>query len=94
MPLVNEFTQEAAPKIFGSAVKVHFLQFFSFEDEEAKKKNVETLRAVAKDHKGKMIFVYLDSEFDGNEQILEFFGLSADDAPCNLIYEVGFFKIN
>ncbi|XP_028395473.1 protein disulfide-isomerase 2-like [Dendronephthya gigantea] len=80
MPLVMEFTDESAPKIFGGDIKVHILLFI--------KKSADTFNDilgyfndVAKDFKGKMLFVYIDVDVEDNSRVSEFFGLTKDDVP-------------
>lgn len=57
----------------------------SFQDFE---KHRDALKASAKANKGKMIFVFIDSDAESNKQVLEFFGLNIDNAPFKIIYEM------
>ncbi|KAI7688238.1 hypothetical protein SSS_07346 [Sarcoptes scabiei] len=43
--------------------------------------NLETYRNVAKDFKGKVLFVVLDVDDDEHEKIMEFFGLKKEEVP-------------
>jgi len=79
MPLVIEFTQESAQKIFGGEVKNHILLFLKKEGNE------ETLKGfgeAAADFKGKILFIYLDTDNEENARIMEFFGLKAEEVPA------------
>ena len=87
LPLINEFSSETAPKIFGTDVQVHFLLLASKSDDKFDG-YVKAITAAAKKHKGKIIFVTLDAGKDDNKQVLEFFGMKAEDCPEYLIYEV------
>jgi len=88
MPLVTEFNEEVAPKIFGGAIKVHFLIFANFDSE-----NWDQIKAdftqVAKGHKGKMLFITMDVNKEDNGRILEFFTITAADAPTYRIISIG-----
>ncbi|UXI14739.1 RNA-binding protein with serine-rich domain 1-like [Sarcoptes scabiei] len=80
LPLVVEFSHETAQKIFGGDIKTHNLLFMkkSASDYET---NLETYRNVAKDFKGKVLFVVLDVDDDEHEKIMEFFGLKKEEVP-------------
>lgn len=81
MPLVMEFTDEAAPKIFGGEIKTHLLLFAkTSEDSFAGYK--EALTETAKANKGDALFIYIDTDKEDNMRILEFFGLDASDVPA------------
>ena len=80
MPLVMEFTDESAPKIFGGDIKVHILLFIK-KSAENFKEILGYFSEVAKDFKGKMLYVYIDVDVEDNSRVSEFFGLTKDDVP-------------
>lgn len=75
-----EFTDESAPKIFGGEIKVHILLFIK-KTAENFKEVLSFFNDVAKDFKGKMLYVYIDVDVEDNSRVSEFFGLTKDDAP-------------
>ncbi|ESO84205.1 hypothetical protein LOTGIDRAFT_184255 [Lottia gigantea] len=80
LPLVVEFTQESAQKIFGGKVKNHILLFVNKDDDFDK--HLEQFKAPAKDFKGKVLFIYINTKDEDNARILEFFGLKSEDVPA------------
>jgi len=78
--LLSEFTSESAPKIFGGDIQNHALLFLSKKSEEFKTQT-DNFRTAAKEFKGKMLFIYIDSDVEENKRVMEFFGLSGDDVP-------------
>jgi protein disulfide-isomerase A1 len=88
LPLVVEFSQDTASKIFGGEVKKHLLLFISKSsaDFAAKKAVIEN---VAKQYKGKSLFIYVDSDVEDNERILEFFGMKKADVPAFRMIHLG-----
>jgi protein disulfide-isomerase A1 len=79
MPLVIEFSQDSAQKIFGGEVKNHILLFI---EKEGSDDILSGYREVAKDFKGKVLFIYLDTHNDENKRIMEFFGLKDEEVPA------------
>lgn len=53
----------------------------SYKD-ESYKEHKETYQNVAKDFKGKVLFVTIDTDDDDHEKIMEFFGLKKEEAPA------------
>ncbi|XP_059165372.1 protein disulfide-isomerase-like [Physella acuta] len=79
LPLVIEFTQESAQKIFGGEVKNHILLFLKKEGNDDV---IQGFGEAAKEFKGKILFIYLDTANEDNSRIMEFFGLKEAEVPA------------
>ncbi|XP_038053242.1 protein disulfide-isomerase-like [Patiria miniata] len=80
LPLVIEFTDETAPKIFGGDVKVHNLLFIGKDDEKFGDIH-SAFSEVAKDSKGEMLFVLINTDKETNARITEFFAITKEGLP-------------
>jgi protein disulfide-isomerase A1 len=80
LPLVVEFSQETAQKVFSGDIKQHVLLFISKAASDFQAK-LDELTAVAKKFREEFIFIYVNVDEDENERILEFFGLKKDQTP-------------
>lgn len=87
LPLVVEFSQATAQKIFGGEIKSHVL-LFAGKSSEGYKGYVEAASKVAKDYKGQILFVTINSDDDEHVRILEFFGMSTEDVPTMRIIKL------
>ena len=74
MPLVIEFNHESAQKIFSGAIKSHLLLFVSYKSDDFAATK-ETAASIAKEHKGQLLFVTVDTDEEDHKRILEFFGM-------------------
>lgn len=95
LPLVIEFTDTSAAKIFGGEIKSHLLLFVKKSDANfAGLKGV--LGEVAKESRGEVLFIFIDADVEQNLRILEFFGLAVTDVPAvrliNIAAEMAKFK--
>jgi len=87
LPLVVDFSQDTAQKIFSGDIKSHLLLFMSAaaEDHAAK---VDILRGIAKDHKGQMLFVTINTDEEDHKRIMEFFGMEESELPSMRIIKL------
>ncbi|XP_061626567.1 protein disulfide-isomerase A2 [Phyllopteryx taeniolatus] len=79
LELIIPFTKETGDKIFSSGVRLHCLLFIN-STVESHTALVERIRALAEAHKGKMLFITIDVSTELSF-VLDFFGVSAADAP-------------
>ncbi len=80
LPLLVDFNHDTAQKIFSGEIKNHLLLFLSHKaDEYASQKEMAT--GSAKDYKGKVLFVSIDTDEEDHKRILEFFGMKEDELP-------------
>merc|ERR1719400_1815000 len=80
LPLVVEFSQETAQKIFSGEIKSHLLLFVSAAAEDYSVK-VDIAKGIAKDYKGEMLFVTINTDEEDHKRIMEFFGLEESELP-------------
>ncbi|XP_042581615.1 protein disulfide-isomerase isoform X1 [Cyprinus carpio] len=81
LPLVIEFTEQTAPKIFGGVIKSHILMFVPKTAKDFQDK-MDQFKKAAEGFKGKILFIFIDSDVDDNQRILEFFGLKKEECPA------------
>lgn len=81
LPLVIEFTEQTAPKIFGGEIKSHILMFLPKAASDFQEK-MDEFKKAANGFKGKILFIFIDSDVDDNQRILEFFGLKKEECPA------------
>merc|ERR1739838_252118 len=87
LPLVVEFSQETAQKIFSGEIKSHLLLFVSAAAEDYSSK-VDIAKGIAKDHKGEMLFVTINTDEEDHKRIMEFFGLEEAELPSMRIIKL------
>uniref|UniRef100_A0A8C5G3W5 Protein disulfide-isomerase n=1 Tax=Gouania willdenowi TaxID=441366 RepID=A0A8C5G3W5_GOUWI len=79
MELIIPFSQESADKIFSSNIHLHSLLFIN-STVESQKTLLEQSKVVAKEFKGKMLFIVIDVTA-ALSHVLTYFGVSEEDAP-------------
>ncbi|KAM8878946.1 protein disulfide-isomerase [Spinachia spinachia] len=81
LPLVIEFTEQTAPKIFGGEIKSHILMFLPKAASDFQDK-MDQFKKAAEGFKGQILYIFIDSDVDDNQRILEFFGLKKEECPA------------
>merc|ERR1712179_604044 len=88
LPLVVDFNQETAQKIFSGDIKSHLLAFLSVKA-DSHADDVAMLQSIAKENKGKMLFVTINTDEDDHKRILEFFGITESELPTFRAIQLG-----
>jgi len=74
LPLIVDFNQDTAQKIFSSGAKGHFMVFGSAKDEEHTNR-MDLVRKLAKENKGELMFVSVTTDEEEHKRVLDFFGI-------------------
>jgi len=85
LPLVIEFSQEVAPKIFGGDITIHQLVFVD-KTADHYEGTLAALKDAAEVHKGKMLSVIVPHT---ESRVMGFFGLEASDLPAAMLVDMG-----
>merc|ERR1712088_1085916 len=80
LPLVVDFNHETAQKIFSGEIKSHLLMFLSKGSDDYADQHAIAAK-IAKDFKGQLLFVSIDTDEEDHKRILEFFGMKDDELP-------------
>merc|ERR1719422_2983544 len=86
-PLLLSSTRKLPKKIFSGEIKSHLLLFVSASAEDYSAK-VDIAKAIAKDHKGEMLFVTINTDEEDHKRIMEFFGLEESELPSMRIIKL------
>jgi len=87
LPLVIEFNQDTAQKIFSGEIKSHLLLFVSAKA-DAYASQVEIAKTVAKENKGELLFVTINTDEEDHKRIMEFFGIEDSELPSMRIIKL------
>ncbi|XP_031158210.1 protein disulfide-isomerase A2 [Sander lucioperca] len=79
LELIIPFSKESADKIFTSSIHLHSLLIIN-SSVESHKAILDDCRTIAKEFKGKMLFVVIDVT-EALSNVLNYFGVSENDAP-------------
>jgi len=85
IPLVPVFSQETAPKIFGTGAASHFL-YFNDASDETHADLLAIVTQVAADFRGKTLFVFVPSS---EERVMSFFDFKKSDVPKGILVALG-----
>ena len=80
LPLVNEFNDDNAPRLFGGNIKVHLLLFHKGVKNSADA--FAQFKQAAAAYRGKFLFITVDADVDEHLRIVEFFGIPDSEFPA------------
>merc|ERR1712039_972672 len=75
-------------KIFSGDIKSHLLAFLSAKA-DSHADDVAMLQGIAKENKGKMLFVTINTDEDDHKRILEFLGITESELPTFRAIQLG-----
>merc|ERR1712107_699551 len=75
-------------KIFSGDIKSHLLAFLSAKA-DSHADDVAMLQGIAKENKGKMLFVTINTDEDDHKRILDFFGITESELPTFRAIQLG-----
>merc|ERR1711970_142608 len=87
LPLVIEFNQDTAQKIFSGEIKSHLLLFVSTKA-DAYASQVEIAKKIATENKGDLLFVTINTDEEDHKRIMEFFGIEDSELPSMRIIKL------
>ncbi|XP_043836321.1 protein disulfide-isomerase-like [Dromiciops gliroides] len=80
LPLVIEFNEQTAPKIFASQLKTHLLLFLPKSSPDSEDQ-INNFKKAAENFREIIFFIIIDSDRNENKGILNFFALEKEDCP-------------
>ncbi|MCI4393654.1 hypothetical protein PGIGA_G00160080 [Pangasianodon gigas] len=80
MPLVTEYNGKTSSKILNSMVQSHLVLFID-KAEKGFKQTYRAFKSTAKDYRGKVLFVLIDTGEPRNGRILEYFRVRKEESP-------------
>ncbi|CAL7943602.1 unnamed protein product [Xylocopa violacea] len=87
LPLVVDFNQDTAQKIFKGGINSHLLVFLSKEAGDFEE-YVEKIKEPAKKFRGEVLFVTINADEDDHSRILNYFGMKKTDLPAMRIIKL------
>ncbi|XP_076753051.1 protein disulfide isomerase [Xylocopa sonorina] len=87
LPLVVDFNQDTAQKIFKGGINSHLLVFLSKEAGDFDE-YVEKIKEPAKKFRGEVLFVTINADEDDHSRILNYFGMKKTDLPAMRIIKL------
>eukprot|EP00127_Corallochytrium_limacisporum_P007375 Clim_evm12s249 gene=Clim_evmTU12s249 len=88
LPTLIEFTEESAKKVFGGEIKRHSLLFVNKAD-DGFATLLEGYGEAAKDFKGEVLYIYLDTDNAATSNVYEFFGIDRNALPTIRYIDMG-----
>ncbi|XP_042200902.1 endoplasmic reticulum resident protein 27 isoform X2 [Callorhinchus milii] len=85
MRLVTEYNDHNAIQIFGSHIPVHILLIVNKSAPEYPTL-LEIFTTVARDYRGTMIFIHVDTDMKSNIRVMAFFSLKHENLPSVCLY--------
>ena len=88
LPLLVNFNQDTAQKIFSGEIKSRLLAFLSLRS-ETHEAEVGIMKAMAVENKGKILFVTFNTDEEVHKRILEFFGITDEELQAFRAIQLG-----